>query len=353
MALQRFLIPALAAMGCTPEHKLDTVVQQAPYRSFSTKIFNEKDLQPGTLFFTDGSDPFAPRVVEVDRAGEVLWQFRVPPELVNSNTIMDAEPTNSGGAVFIMDAIGVIEVDVDGNEVRRFESLLPSHDVDVLDSGNWLVTNGWARRGEPHFMEIDPSGSVVWSWDGLDHYDHPPYSDIYREGWIHANAAERQADGSTLLSLRNFNTVAMLDPSGNIDWEIMFNEIDRRGYYSGEYDVARGAKPHDPSITVEGNVLVAVKEPNVLYEIDPVSEEVLWAWSSEADGSFKMRDANRLPNGNTLVTSISSIVEVTPDGEVAWRLDADLDLEGNEAVREQRPFFKTLLIDPDRKLHGS
>ena len=106
-------------------------------------------------------------------------------------------------------------------------------------------------------------------------------------------------------------------------------------------------------MTTDGNLLVAVKEPNAIYEVDVASRELLWSWSPEVDGGFKMRDANRLPNGNILITSIQSILEITPDGEVAWRLDADLDVDGSDAVREQRPFFKTMLIDPDRKLHGS
>jgi outer membrane protein assembly factor BamB len=340
-------------VACAPEHKLETVVASPPYRGFSTETFNEKALQPGTIFFSDGSNPAVPRVVEVDRDGKVLWQFRVPAELVNANTIMDAEPTPSGGAVFIMDGIGVVEVNKDGQEVRRFESLLPSHDVDVLANGNWLCTNAWARMGEPHFMEIDPSGAVVWSWDGLSQYDRAPYNEIYREGWIHANAAERQPDGSTLVSLRNFNTVAMLDANGGVSWEMLFDEVDPESYYRGEYDVAPGAKPHEPSITSDGNVLVAVKGPNVLYEIEPASRAVVWSWSAEEDGAFKMRDVNRLPNGNSLVTSIQTIFEITPEGEVVWRLDADLSIEGADGVREQRPFFKTMLIDLDRAVHGS
>jgi outer membrane protein assembly factor BamB len=347
------LLVAIGCTACAPDHKLETIVESPPYRSFSTETLNDKLLQPGTLFFTDGSDPESPRIVEVNREGEVVWQHRVPRALINSNTIMDAEPTPSGGAIFIMDAIGVIEVNRAGEEVRRFESMLPSHDADILDNGNWLCTNGWARVGEPHFMEVDPSGQVVWSWDGLAQYDREPYNRVYREGWIHANAAERMSDGATLVSLRNFNTVAMLEPNGDVRWELMFNDIDPEVYYTDAYDVARGAKPHDPSMTADGTVLVAVKEPNILYEIDPSSREVVWSWSPETNGSLKMRDANRLPNGNTLVTSTETILEVTSDGEVVWRLDADLSIIGEDGPTDPRPFYKTLLIDTEGVTHGS
>jgi hypothetical protein len=33
-----------------------------------------------------------------------------------------------------------------------------------------------------------------------------------------------------------------------------------------------------------------------------------------------VRDANRLPNGNTLITGATEIAEVTPEGDVVWRL---------------------------------
>jgi hypothetical protein len=32
-----------------------------------------------------------------------------------------------------------------------------------------------------------------------------------------------------------------------------------------------------------------------------------------------IRDANRLPNGNTLITGHTKIIEVTPDGEIVWQ----------------------------------
>jgi hypothetical protein len=33
-----------------------------------------------------------------------------------------------------------------------------------------------------------------------------------------------------------------------------------------------------------------------------------------------VRDANRLPNGNTLITGTTKIIEVTPKNEIIWQL---------------------------------
>ena len=33
-----------------------------------------------------------------------------------------------------------------------------------------------------------------------------------------------------------------------------------------------------------------------------------------------MADANRLPNGNTLITGATKVIEVTPEGKIVWQL---------------------------------
>jgi len=338
--------------ACAREHKLDTELLDPSYRGFTTETYDEDALQPGTLFFSDGSDQTAPRVVEVDRAGKVQWQWVVPAELVNSNTIMDSTPTPEGGALLVVDAIGVLEVDHAGDIIARYDSLLPSHDVDLLDNGNWLVTNGWSRKGEPHFMEVTPEGDIAWSWDGLDQYDTEPFDIVYREGWIHANAAERLDDGSTLVSLRNFNRVALLDSVGDVEWEVVFSHIEPEAQAADLFDVAKGVNPHEPELTPDGTLLVAVHQPNVVLEVDLATREVIWSWSAEVDGATKIRDVNRLPNGNTLVTSTEAVLELDPTGTVIWRLDANLDLLDPNAPADLRPFYKASLVTPDGTVYG-
>ena len=55
--------------------------------------------------------------------------------------------------------------------------------------------------------------------------------------------------------------------------------------------------------------------------------------------TWPVRDANRLPNGNTLITGTTEIVEVTTEGEIVWRLKLkDIVLELEEAAA--RGFYK-------------
>jgi predicted Rdx family selenoprotein len=55
--------------------------------------------------------------------------------------------------------------------------------------------------------------------------------------------------------------------------------------------------------------------PTGVFEIDR-DGKVVWQYlTSKID-----HDADRLPNGNTLITGTTAIVEVTPQSEIVWQL---------------------------------
>jgi hypothetical protein len=64
-----------------------------------------------------------------------------------------------------------------------------------------------------------------------------------------------------------------------------------------------------------------------ILEIDPVTEEIVWQYTAEDSGlppwtffSSFVSNAQRLPNGNTLITEgmQGRLFQVTPSGEVVW-----------------------------------
>ncbi|MDP7666434.1 MAG: hypothetical protein QF738_00055, partial [Rhodospirillales bacterium] len=58
------------------------------------------------------------------------------------------------------------------------------------------------------------------------------------------------------------------------------------------------------------------------------------------------REANRLPNGNTLVSSQDRLYEVTRGGKIVWQLNAPP--QGDN----RRKFHKAIRIAPDGKTFG-
>ena len=60
-------------------------------------------------------------------------------------------------------------------------------------------------------------------------------------------------------------------------------------------------------------------------------------------GQLQDDELNRLPNGNTLITGTTKIVEITTEGKVVWQLRLKgVTLEGLEAAR--RGFYKAQRI---------
>ncbi|MFC1921378.1 hypothetical protein ACFLYQ_06625, partial [Chloroflexota bacterium] len=63
-------------------------------------------------------------------------------------------------------------------------------------------------------------------------------------------------------------------------------------------------------------------------EIDLQAEEKVWQYNFSGQ---LVRDANRLPNGNTLVTGASQLAEVTAEGKVVWLLNLDIEFSRGQA----------------------
>ena len=77
--------------------------------------------------------------------------------------------------------------------------------------------------------------------------------------------------------------------------------------------------PHDPEVLPNGNILVA-SLPHRVVEIDAKTGRIVWQFRTLQQGILDVRDVNRLPNGNTLLTGALELIEVTHGGEIVWHL---------------------------------
>jgi hypothetical protein len=78
---------------------------------------------------------------------------------------------------------------------------------------------------------------------------------------------------------------------------------------------------HDPEILPNGNMLVANHRfPHAVIEIEQETGKILWKHIMPKQSTWPIRDADRLPNGNTLITGSTTLDEVTSEGEVVWQL---------------------------------
>lgn len=299
----------------------------------------------GTTLLADMSDPRNPRVVEVDFDGDIVWQYR--PRTGRGDALLDAALLDNGHILITIKGAGIYEVSRDGKMVWSHEDPEASHDADRLPNGHTLYNLGWREKGEDTVREIDSTGNVVWSWNGLADYDRPPFADIDSEGWMHANAVTRLANGNTLVSMRNFNTIAEVGPDGRVVRDWSFHGKDRR---TGVQTVGKieGERNHEPEVLANGNILVALRRPNRFVEFDPETQEVVWSWSHPGgEKALNLnREANRLPNGNTLGSAHNKIIEIAPDGTIVWQMVAP------RGGKNPRKFHKAIRIGADGEAYG-
>ena len=80
-------------------------------------------------------------------------------------------------------------------------------------------------------------------------------------------------------------------------------------------------------------------------ELDPNTGNNVWQSFRFFRDDLPVRDADRLPNGNTLITASSRLVEVTKEGEIVWELSVKIT-EARPGERPMHGFYKAERIAP-------
>lgn len=120
------------------------------------------------------------------------------------------------------------------------------------------------------------------------------------------------AEGNLLVSVRELDVVAIIDPlARRVVWAV-------EGPWKGQ---------HEPVLLESGTLLVFDNDPegefSRVIEIDPFSGEILWQFGGDETQAFHSPtggSAQRLPNGNTLIVESTAgrAFEITPAGDVVW-----------------------------------
>jgi len=242
-----------------------------------------------------------------------------------------------GGLLAIFTSLGVVRLDRDSDLLWAWAGRA-HHDLDVAEDGTIYVLT---RRASV-LPEIDPIEPVLEDFvtrlspDGqeldtvsirtclarstraaiLDEIQGG--GDVFHTNavqWLDGGAAARSpafARGNVLVSVRQLDLLLVLDLARqDVAWS------------------ARGAwhRQHEPVLLPGGTMLVfdnlSVPLRSGVLEFDPLSGEELWVYRAAADSEFFTSGAGtcqRLANGNTLITESNAgrAFEVTPGGELVW-----------------------------------
>ncbi|HBV88244.1 MAG TPA: thioredoxin [Desulfosporosinus sp.] len=233
-------------------------------------------------------------------------------------------------------------------------------------------------------IEVDWEGNVIWEWTCSDHFDEYGFDEAAKNilarnpnmraagggmgDWMHINSMsvlgpnkwydagdERFHPDNIIWDGRETNINAIISKkTGKVVWKLGPNydtseELKKMGWIIGQHHTHMIPK----GLPGEGNILIfdnggwagygipnpsaptgaknALRDYSRVLEIDPVSLNVVWQYTPKEAGLVQPADSNRfyspfisgaqrLPNGNTLITEGSGgrIIEVTSDYEIVW-----------------------------------
>jgi arylsulfotransferase ASST len=262
--------------------------------------------EKGTLFFNGkipndtylGKSAFkGGAAMEVDWNGKVLWEVRQPDHHHDGRLLPN------------------------GNILLLCATEMPD-DVARKVQGGRPGTEEHGKMWGDYVVEMTKDGRTVWEWRSWEHLD--PARDVItavqdeRAEWMHGNGLNEHPDGNFLVSFRNISTIIKVERStGRILWKL-------------------GAPPlsgsHAPTPLANGNILIFDNGPHRLdqsmpfsrvIEVNPATNEIAWKYQEPTAMNFyspRISNAQRLPNGNTLINegSFGRFFEVTSEGEVVW-----------------------------------
>lgn len=295
------------------EKKINDMPRGYQDADFEITIFDASRVSFGTTIFADLHDSSKPRIIEINLLGEIVWEYYIPKDLIDYiNPGLDVEVLANNNVLYVLPHKGVYEINRDGKLIWSHLDTKISHDADRLVNGNTIYT--WAKDefNDYQVKEVDKNGNIVWQWRAKEKY-FEKYRRVYNEGWTYTNAVTRLDNGSTVLSLRNFNLTIEI----NTDNEVVL------AYEWRKY--GNNVRPYDPEVS-ENTLLIALQNEAIypIVEIERENGEALWSFSYP--GLRSVVDADQLDNGNILVVGVlhnqdaSVILEITREKKIVWQL---------------------------------
>lgn len=198
------------------------------------------------------------------------------------------------------------------------------HDMDRINDTHVLVADIVADQV---FIVNTETEIVTWLWDAQS--DFPvDGGGAYPGDWAHVNDVEYIEEGTNagrvMVSLRNQDQVVFIDPEQGLqkNWTL-----------GAENDYSVMFEQHNPDYIPESRggpaVVVADSENGRVQEFQREDGEWTRSWEWSDERMQWPRDADRLPNGNTLVTDThgNRVMEIAPDGEIEWQVESSLPYE--------------------------
>ncbi|HEY6930810.1 MAG TPA: arylsulfotransferase family protein [Thermoanaerobaculia bacterium] len=239
----------------------------------------------------------------------------------------------------LIDELGLVHLDVDSRILWALRERT-HHDLFVDSAGDiWVISRDLRlapelKREEPvwedFILKLSPEGKLLRRFSVLQCFLRSPYAPLLADAnpWqhdiLHTNSV-RVLDGSLagqsplfrrgnlLISLKNINAVAIVDPDAEaVVWAL-----------TGQWYAQHSAR-----LLASGNLLLfdnlgLMRPASRVLELEPFSQKIAWSFGGRAGEEMLSETSgfvDRLSNGNTLITesNMGRVLEVTPDRRIVW-----------------------------------
>ncbi|WP_415404579.1 arylsulfotransferase family protein [Tateyamaria sp. SN3-11] len=292
------------------------------YPEFDPVIPPQNVMLHGMEVFEDGSVvatfDTGHAIARVDACGETMWSVRGG---------FHHSITRSGdGGIWTWEGEDMVRLDENTGE--KTQSLNLRNDV--------IAANDGKQRGMFDMRTLEPQEAT----GGLTYLDDPFHpNDVEMLRPEMANAFPMFEAGDLMISLRELNMVAVVDPdSGILRWS-----------HHGPW-----LKQHDPDFHPDGTITVfdnaTGTDRSLIRRIDPKDNSTTIEFTgTDAVPFYTWRRGKHqyLPNGNILLTEAEHgrILEVDRGGNVVWSRDMVWDATHNLIITEARHVPETFFED--------
>jgi len=235
----------------------------------------------------------------------------------------------------------VVRVSLDGSRVQVLQLPDTHHDFFELGDGTLALLKYDRREVDGHtyigdaLVEVAPDGTERRVWTAWDHFELDPEQVVGPlASWSHANALYYDKEEQAYyVSLRNFDSIVKIDQATGEQLWVLGGEASDFAEADGSKALFHHQHQFDlleDGIVVFDNGRVETQDSRVVqYRLDPAVGLATKVWEQHATPPMfcaALGDVDRLDDGNTLITwsAAGQIEEVTPAGEVIWRIRAQL-----------------------------
>lgn len=271
----------------------------------------------GFHFQGEGSEKKPARLVAANEDATTQWKYEPDG---STSWFYDVDPLPNETLLVTATAPGtthVYEYDPETGErlwVEEF-AFQDTHDVDRINDDELLIANMRATEdgvsNDRILVYNRTMGEMVWEWKFRDHYPNSTDGG-FSEDWSHVNDVDKIGAGEYLVSPRNFDQVIVVNRSTDAITEKLGRD--------GNHEILDEQHNPDYLETDSGEPVILVADSENDRVVEYTKQDGEWVKTWVVTGFNWPRDADRLSNGNTLITDTLNhrVVEVTPEGEVVW-----------------------------------